>query len=687
MKKLAIIGAGEFQVPLIRKARELGFETHVFAWQTGREAGELTADHFYPISSEEKELILEKCREQQVSAVVSLGSDMAALATAYVCEAMRLPSNSYSSVVCATNKLITRNLFSKIGISQPAYVEIGSVIPTELLSRLRYPLIVKPSDRSGCRGLAKVEDERQLFYAINAAREISIERKAIVEEYIDGQLYSCECVSCEGEHRVLGYTKRGVFYSQGRICECTYSQPAYLAASLQAEMRELSVRALNALGIRSGASSIEFIVDHQRNIHIIEVTPSMYGDFIGTHLVPDVTGYDYLRMIIDIACGKVPDFTVRHCACQEDAVFVYSAGQLEEMKRIPPEQLVESRVEEERYIPQEPDGMRYGFYITRRSHKEFGGCMPLQLGLSDQMQPFPKEHLLALNSEYTALWCAVKQLRPKRLLMPYYVSQQMERIVRELDVEISPYHLDERMLPVGLEQGSDDAVLLVNYHDRCRAYIDAYAREHSRVIIDHTMAFYAPPVMKQDVFNIYSCRKFFAVPDGAYLVSSSLPHVDLERDVSYKRGRALLMALELGPGAAYKEQQTNEQSLAQERKTMSVLTEKMMSALDVDRERQARRANFEALDRLLSPYQLFPLGTGYDAVPQCYPLLVNADIRTALISHKIYVPVMWRRFLTEQFEGKCEKLFSQKLLLLPIDPIYSINDMAYVAKTITALLT
>ena len=76
MQKIAIIGANEFQNPLILKAQEMGFETHVFAWEVG-DIGERTADYFYPISIVEKDKILAKCREIGVDAVVSVGSDLA----------------------------------------------------------------------------------------------------------------------------------------------------------------------------------------------------------------------------------------------------------------------------------------------------------------------------------------------------------------------------------------------------------------------------------------------------------------------------------------------------------------------------------------------------------------------------------------------------------------------------------
>ena len=82
MKKIVIIGANSFQNPLILKAKEMGYETHVFAWKDGS-IGERTADYFYPISIVEKEAILEECRRIQPDAVATIASDLANITVQY----------------------------------------------------------------------------------------------------------------------------------------------------------------------------------------------------------------------------------------------------------------------------------------------------------------------------------------------------------------------------------------------------------------------------------------------------------------------------------------------------------------------------------------------------------------------------------------------------------------------------
>ena len=93
MAKLAIIGASYLQLPLIKKAKARGIETHVFAWNCG-DVVEKEADFFYPISIIEKKQILDKCKEIGVHGICSIASDLAIVTVNYVAEHMNLVGNS-----------------------------------------------------------------------------------------------------------------------------------------------------------------------------------------------------------------------------------------------------------------------------------------------------------------------------------------------------------------------------------------------------------------------------------------------------------------------------------------------------------------------------------------------------------------------------------------------------------------
>ena len=197
-KKLAIIGASAFQVPLIVKAKELGVETHVFAWASG-DVGEAIADYFYPISITEKDDILRHCQEINVDGVATIGSDLAYVTVAYVAEKMGFVSNSVECVYKSTNKHAMRRCFEENEDPSPKSIKVASVT-SELPEELSYPVIVKPADRSGSRGIARVNSAEELQMAIAGALNVSFSKEVLVEEYFEGKEYSVEYLSWEGKH-------------------------------------------------------------------------------------------------------------------------------------------------------------------------------------------------------------------------------------------------------------------------------------------------------------------------------------------------------------------------------------------------------------------------------------------------------------------------------------------------------
>lgn len=189
-KKIAIIGASYLQEPLISKAKEMGIETHVFAWQVG-DVGEKLADYFYPISIVEKKEILQKCQEIQVDGICTIASDLAAVTVCYVAEKMGLSGNSIQTGLVSTNKHEMRKCFERHDDPSPRSILVETVDDLKDIE-LEYPLIVKPLDRSGSRGITKINHFVELAPAIEKAKDQGFEKKALVEEFADGQEYSVD---------------------------------------------------------------------------------------------------------------------------------------------------------------------------------------------------------------------------------------------------------------------------------------------------------------------------------------------------------------------------------------------------------------------------------------------------------------------------------------------------------------
>ncbi|MCR5113447.1 MAG: ATP-grasp domain-containing protein [Acholeplasmatales bacterium] len=304
MKKIAIIGASYFQLPLIEKAKEMGLETHVFAWKAN-DVGEEAADFFYPISIIEKEEILKKCTEIGISGICSIASDLAMLTVNYVAQNLGLSSNSLDCTKKSTNKHLMRKCFEENGDPSPKSIEVKD--PSYEGLDLCFPVIVKPTDRSGSRGIFKVEKQEDLKPAILAAISESFEKKALIEEFAEGQEYSVEYISYNGEHKFLALTLK---YTTGapHFIETGHMEPAPISIEMLNKIKNVVSHALTSLAITCGASHSEIKIDSNGNIKIIEIGGRMGGDCIGSDLVKYSTGYDFVKMVIECALGLKPSF-------------------------------------------------------------------------------------------------------------------------------------------------------------------------------------------------------------------------------------------------------------------------------------------------------------------------------------------------------------------------------------------
>lgn len=308
MKKLVVIGANDFQNQLIIKAKSLGYETHVFAWEDGA-VGKNNADYFYPISIVEKDKILNICKEIKPDGVCSIASDLAAITVNYVAEKLGLPCNKTKFVPLQTNKYKMRKAFIENGVACPKFVIADESFNKDLLDGFKLPIIVKPTDRSGSRNIMKLDSKLGLTQAIKDACMISFERRAIVEEYLDGDEYSMETITQNGVHHYLATTKK---YTTGEPCfiETGHKQPSGLSDDLIEKAKSVVFKSLDALHIENSAGHSEFKVDNDGNIKIIEIGARMGGDCIGSDLVYLSTGYDFLKMVIDVAVGNKLEFNI-----------------------------------------------------------------------------------------------------------------------------------------------------------------------------------------------------------------------------------------------------------------------------------------------------------------------------------------------------------------------------------------
>lgn len=309
--------------------------------------------------------------------------------------------------------------------------------------------------------------------------------------------------------------------------------------------------------------------------------------------------------------------------------------------------------------------------------------MELNAGAS-YFQNIPQEYVWEVNTGRTAIACALHTLAVSKVFVPYYYCPDIISMLRGLDVQLSFYHIGEDFLPVGLQDEKDSAVILVNYFGVISQKLLQFSQQFKNVIIDQAHGFFTQPVLREGVMNVYSCRKFLGVCDGAYLIGKNLRRMELQQDVSYERATHLLKSIELGTSGAYAESKHNEQVLGEAPKQMSLLTKRILSGIDYTSVEEKRKANFRYLHRELKDLQ--QLKGLEESAAYMYPLLLDKDIHKELVREHIYVPLLWSQLMEPEWDGSLEQKYSACIVPLPMDQRYDESHLEKLVQIIRRVL-
>lgn len=294
MKKLAIIGASVGQLPICLKAKEMGIETHVFAWAKGVVCKDV-ADYFHPISILEKDAIVAACRELRIDGVVTNASELTAEVAAYVSERLGLNGTPYRILEQLHNKFLVRQLSEKVeALSKPRFYKYDGT------DHGIYPCVVKPCGGSAKVGVSFVSDKEELAKAITYAQGTT-DGDIVVEEYIDGKELSVESISFRGQHHIIQITDKDSS-SAPHFVELGHHQPADISPVIRKKIENAIPQLLQTIGYTDGASHIEVKFTGEE-LYLIEVNLRGGGDEISNRLVQMSSGVDYLRCMIEVALG------------------------------------------------------------------------------------------------------------------------------------------------------------------------------------------------------------------------------------------------------------------------------------------------------------------------------------------------------------------------------------------------
>ena len=313
--------------------------------------------------------------------------------------------------------------------------------------------------------------------------------------------------------------------------------------------------------------------------------------------------------------------------------------------------------------------------------KPIGGYFSLELPLHEEYH----KDALRLNTGRNCLEYILRTRQYRKVYIPYYTCDVVLEPFHKLKVEYEFYHIDinfELAQVITLQEG--EALLYTNYYGLKQRYTEKLAKQFGRqLIIDNTQAFYAKPIPGIDTF--YTCRKFFGVPDGAYLYTDKLLDMELEQDVSWNRISFLTKRLDLGAEAGYMDFREQSGSLVgQPIKLMSRLTHRLMQSIDYEVAFKQRRSNYMILQQSLGETNKLESSLDIECVPMVYPYLPEdgEQLRQYLIKNKVFVAKYWPNVVNWTPANSYELLLTNRLIPVPIDQRYGIDDIYLIVDII-----
>ena len=359
--RLMILGTNEYQNPVIVRAKELGYETHVYGLQRG-EIGEKTADFFHPVDVCDFERMWEEVEKLNPCGIVSICSELVLHTMNYLLRKRGIPCNSEWTEKISTDKYLMRKAMKDGGVDSPNFMLVTDKMSMEEIfaatQEFSYPLICKPVDLSSSRGVFKIENKEGLKEALDYALEWSKKKEVILEEFIEGPEYSGESIAIT-EKQTTGAP---------HFVETGHRQPARLTDEMRAKVEQTLYKAFASMKIEYGAIHPEFRITPEGKIYFMEIAIRMGGDCIGTDLTPLSSGYDFMGMVINICQGKAPDFTKIREPKLAEIHYIMTQADLEEyerVKRVEPQTIW--RASDMKPISDKPvlkSADRAGYYIT-----------------------------------------------------------------------------------------------------------------------------------------------------------------------------------------------------------------------------------------------------------------------------------------------------------------------------------
>lgn len=307
MKKILILGAGIYQVPLIKKAKEMGLFT-IVASIPGNYPGFAYADKVIYENTVAADAILKIAQEEKVDGICTTGTDVAVITIGKVCDAMGLRGVSVHGAEIACDKALMKKAFEENGVqtAQCRYVSLNASREEieNICEELGYPVIFKAIDSSGSRGITKVNTAADIEKAYQAVCDITKHQEYLIETYLVGEEFGAQAFVQDGKLEFV--LPHGDYVFKGDTGVPVGHYAPYDLPQLQGEIEEQTMRAVKAMGIDNCAINADFMLCNGK-VYVLEIG-ARGGATCLVELVSLYYGFDYYEKILRVALGEKVDF-------------------------------------------------------------------------------------------------------------------------------------------------------------------------------------------------------------------------------------------------------------------------------------------------------------------------------------------------------------------------------------------
>jgi hypothetical protein len=312
--------------------------------------------------------------------------------------------------------------------------------------------------------------------------------------------------------------------------------------------------------------------------------------------------------------------------------------------------------------------------------KEIGGYFELELRKGKEYH----KDAIRLNTGRNALELILKVKKYKKVFIPYYTCDVILEAFKKINIPYELYSIDNNFEPIFKFSILKDkeGFLYINYFGLKDIFISELVNNCKNLIIDNSQSFYSLP--EKGVPTFYSCRKFFGVPDGAYLYLDGFTENDFPIDYSETRFKHLLKRIEYGAEAGYIDFKNNDNELiGKPIKKMSKLTKALLCNIDYEYIKEKRIENYLFLHKYLSNKNKLHIQIEKGSIPMIYPFLTNQfGLKQKLIENKIYIATYWPNVLKSTKEYSLEYKYANQILSLPIDQRYNTKNLSTIIRRI-----